>query len=391
MEIGEFWENSLNGRSCVRPIKNFEVDRGFSRIAAFVDGFPEDSLFGLQGPSREKDRTYRMALYCIERAFESAHISEPEFKTSCGLYISSAIGQMGDMESYFLPAFECNDFTLESFSFGSLTGRLASHFGLRGGHMLIPTGCVGGCDAVSYAADLIRYGLSERVLAGAAEAPITPLVVAAFGRIGANSTRDCAPEEASCPFDKRRDGFVLAEGAAVLLLESETSALARGARIQAEIAGTGSINNCCHMTDISPGGEAIAEACQLALKDAECRPAEIDFISAHGSSTPQNDVAESVALRKTFGNSLDRIPVTSLKSQCGHALSAANAIEIVSTICSIEHSEIPPTINLQEQDPACVVNIVAGRSLRVPVHKALKVSSGFSGIHTAVVLSEYQG
>jgi 3-oxoacyl-(acyl-carrier-protein) synthase len=250
---------------------------------------------------------------------------------------------------------------------------------------------VGGCDAVSYGADMIRSGRCERAVVGAAEAPITPLVVAAFGRIRANSVRTCDPREASCPFDKRRDGFVLAEGAAMLLLESEAAARERGATIYAEILGSGSVNNCYHMTDIHPDGEAIAESCRRALRNAQLDASAIEFINAHGSSTPQNDVAESAAFLKIFGRKLDEIPVTSLKSQCGHALSAANAIEMISTIQSIRGSRIPPTINLENQDPACPLNVVARRSESHRIRHALKVSSGFSGIHTALILSAYQG
>jgi 3-oxoacyl-(acyl-carrier-protein) synthase len=276
------------------------------------------------------------------------------------------------------------------FSFNSLAGRIAERQGLKGGHLLIPTGCVGGCDSISYGYRLIKAGLADRVVVGAAEAPLTPLVVAAFGRIGATSTRNCAPQQASCPFDQRRDGFVLAEGGAMFLLEADQLASSRRARILAELSGCGSVNNCLHMTDIDPGGEAIAESCRRALEDAKVEVSEIDFVNSHGSSTPQNDVAEVAALKKVFGRKIRDIPITSLKSQIGHALSAANAIEMVSTIQSINHAEIPPTINLETQDPECDVTVVANKKVSHKIRRALKTSSGFSGIHTAVVISQYE-
>ena len=388
--LDEFWANGLRGTPCISPITNITVDKGFTRVAAMVRDFEPESIYRVGQRPPEDDRVFLMAKHCITGALQNAGLSEPDHLAACGLFISSAIGQMGSMESLFLCEPGERYRLLETFSFGALVGKLARAAGLGGGHMLMPTGCVGGCDAMSYGAAMIRAGRCGRVVVGAAEAPITPLVVAAFGRIRANSTRPCDPKEASCPFDKRRDGFVLAEGAAMFVLESEAAARERGASIYAEIGGSGSVNNCQHMTDIHPEGDAIAQACRLALGQARLDPESIDFINAHGSSTPQNDVAESAAFAHVFGRTLADIPVTSLKSQCGHALAAANAIEMVSTIQSIRQSRIPPTINLEQQDPACRVNVVTGRSESHRIRHALKVSSGFSGIHTALVLSEYQ-
>lgn len=386
-DVQELWENSLAGKSGVRPIENFKTEPGFTRVGGMALQFEPASIY-TPGPKRpNQDRTYLMAAHCIRKALMDSGLSDQESLASCGLFISSAIAEMASMEYAFIDSNPCPP-EFERFSFGSLAGRLAASAGLHGGHMLIPTGCVGGCDSIGYGVDMIRSGRFDRVVAGAAEAPITPLVVAAFGRIRANSTRECEPQEASCPFDTRRDGFVLAEGAAMFVLESEDSARARKATILAEVYGSASVNNCFHMTDIHPDGEAIAEVCRLALADASLEPRDIDHINAHGSSTPQNDHAESAAIRKVFGKYTDRIPITSLKSQCGHALSAANAIEMVSTICSIRQAEIPPTINLRNQDPACQVTVVDRREHH-RIRHALKVSSGFSGIHTAVVISEY--
>jgi 3-oxoacyl-(acyl-carrier-protein) synthase len=388
--LDEFWANGLRGTPCIAPLTNFRIDEGFTRVAAMVGEFEPQSIYRVGQQPPEDDRVFLMAKHCIEQALGDAGLSEPEYLATCGLFISSAIGQMGSMESFFICEPRDRQRLLEKFSFGTLVGKLARAARLGGGHLLMPTGCVGGCDAVSYGAAMIQSGRCERVVVGAAEAPITPLVVAAFGRIRANSTRPCDPREASCPFDKRRDGFVLAEGAAMFVLESEAAAQERAARVYAEIGGSGSVNNCRHMTDIDPDGDAIAQACRLALAHARLDPKAIDFINAHGSSTPQNDVAESAAFAQVFGRTLSDIPVTSLKSQSGHALAAANAIEMVSTIQSIRNARIPPTINLEHQDPACHVNVVTGHSQSHPIRHALKVSSGFSGIHTALVISAYQ-
>jgi 3-oxoacyl-(acyl-carrier-protein) synthase len=390
ISLDEFWVNSVRGTPCVAPIPNFAIDEGFTRVAAMVAEFEPDSIYRPRERPPERDRVFLMARHCIDEALEDARLADLEQLATCGLFLSSAIGQMGSMESAYVGDARERHRLFEKFSFGALVGSLALETRLGGGHLLMPTGCVGGCDAMSYGAAMVRAGRCDRVVVGAAEAPITPLVVAAFGRIRANSTRPCDPREASCPFDERRDGFVLAEGAAMFVLESEAAARERGARIYAEIGGSGSVNNCQHMTDINPDGEAIAASIRLALKNTRLDPSAIDFINAHGSSTPQNDVAESAAFAEVFGRSLPDIPVTSLKSQCGHALAAANAIEMVSTIQSITCGHIPPTINLQQQDRACCVSVVS-RAASHPIRHALKVSSGFSGIHTAVVLSAYQG
>jgi 3-oxoacyl-(acyl-carrier-protein) synthase len=388
--LDEFWENGLRGTPCVAPITNFEIGEGFTRVAAMVPRFEPDSIYRPGQRPPEHDRVFLMARHCISDALADAKLTSPADLAGCGLFLSSAIGQMGSMESAYICDPADRERLYEAFSFGALVGKLARSSGLGGGHLLMPTGCVGGCDAMSYGAAMIRSGRCQRVVVGAAEAPITPLVVAAFGRIRANSTRDCDPREASCPYDRRRDGFVLAEGAAMFVLESEAAARARGAGIYVEIGGSGSVNNCQHMTDINPDGAAIAASIRLALRHSELDAEAIDFINAHGSSTPQNDIAESAAFAQIFGRGLSGIPVTSLKSQCGHALAAANAIEMVSTIQSIRRAQIPPTINLERQDPACRVSVVSGRALKRGIKHALKVSSGFSGIHTAVVLSEYR-
>jgi 3-oxoacyl-(acyl-carrier-protein) synthase len=390
-DVETFWNNSLTGKSGVVKLDTFPIQRGYGRAAGVVKGFRSETLFRPGRPVDWPDRAQRMAEHCVRLILEAAGLKEKQVET-CAFYLSSAIGQMGSMEQFF-SAQERKVGSPEDrgiFSFNSLPGRIATQFGLRGGHLLLPTGCVGGCDSVAYGYRLIKSGSVRRAIVGAVEAPLTPLVVAAFGRISATSKRDCAPHEASCPFDQRRDGFVLAEGAAMLVLEPEWAAVSRGAKILGEVSGCGSLNNCFHMTDINPDGESIAEACRLALLDAKVDCSEIDFVNSHGSSTPQNDLAESAALRKVFGKRIWDIPVTSLKSQIGHALSAANAIEIVSTVKSINHSEIPPTINVEQQDPDCGVTLVANKRASHRIRKALKISSGFSGIHTALILSEYQ-
>jgi 3-oxoacyl-(acyl-carrier-protein) synthase len=277
----------------------------------------------------------------------------------------------------------------QSFSFGNVASRLAKRFGLGGAYALLPTGCAGGCDAVGYGLDAIRSGAAICAVVGGIEAPITPLVEAAFARIRATSSRDCPAETASCPFDTRRDGFVLAEGGAVLVLERESVALERGVRPLAVIAGYGSACSGFHMTDIHPSGEAIARSIRLAMEDANAAPADLDHVNLHGSSTPMNDVAEANALRTVLGEAAARVPVTSLKSQIGHAMGAASAIELVAAVMTLLEQEIPPTTNLIEQDPQVGLNVVSPGSHRAEVRTVLKTASGFGGIHSAIVIRRY--
>ncbi|MBP9727649.1 MAG: beta-ketoacyl-[acyl-carrier-protein] synthase family protein, partial [Gammaproteobacteria bacterium] len=318
----------------------------------------------------------------------------------CGVFIATAIAEIALMEWSFnrykhgaghvgfiplkSPYFE------ESFFFNHIARVIASKYGFRGGAVTIATGCTGGNDAIGYALHMIRGGKVDVVITGATEAPITPLVITAFNKIGATSKRNSDPTRASRPFDKDRDGFVLAEGCGILVLECLSHAQKRGAHIYAEIMGMGSVNNCYHMTNIPQSGESIAKACHLALKDAQIEANQIDYINAHGSSTPQNDVSETNAFHHIFGNRVGQIPVTSIKSQLGHALSAANSLEVISAILSIKHSIIPPTINIESQDPNCNLNVVANLSLKKEIKTILKTSSGFSGIHSSLILGKYE-
>ncbi|MEJ2754564.1 MAG: beta-ketoacyl synthase N-terminal-like domain-containing protein, partial [Gammaproteobacteria bacterium] len=258
----DFWTNSLSGVSGCREITGFPITDGFSKVAGVVNNFYPESKFSIDDMGLPSNRLSLLAEFAVREALDEAgllhdnQIRAGYEKTA--LCLSSAIGQMGSMESAYLKEYvyhqQADQYEMDSFSFSDITRRIVQLFGLQGGHTVIPTGCVGGCDAVSYGVHSIRVGRENRVIVGAAEAPITPLVLAAFGRIGANSTRACLPHEASCPFDMGRDGFVIGEGAGILILEDEISALERGATIWAEVKGTGSVCNAYHMTDLHPSG-----------------------------------------------------------------------------------------------------------------------------------------
>lgn len=392
----QFELSTLLGASGCRYIEHFDVPEVYSRAAGIIDGFYPETRFHYPTKPTTKynlERQDKIAAFCIDESLTEAGLLNHSARQPIDLFLATAIGPMISMEYGFIghniqkkPMYKLPH---QYYSFRHFTHHLSRMFKLGGTDVTIPTGCVGGCDAFAYALHQIRTGQSDCAIAGAVEAPISPLVVTAFGQIQATSTRDCPPDQASCPFDTRRDGFVLGEGGGMLVLESEQHAIERGATILAEIKGAGSNNNCYHMTDISSGGEHILHSCQLALNDANLSENDIDFINAHGSSTPQNDIAESKAFNQLFQERMPNIPVTSLKSQNGHALAAASAIEVVSAIMSLNSGSIPPTRNLQALDPECHLNIVTETRKNQHIKNILKTSSGFSGIHTALVLGEY--
>lgn len=396
--VTDFWKNLISGVSGVKPIQHFEIPKNMSSIAGMVQDFHPESL-RVDLPYTEKDRVSHFALHAIHEALRNAKLDKKSlasFNCRAGLVLSSAVSQITGMERCFrdktqggtVPLPLSNNYLYKNnpYLFNNVINEMTKELGIKGRSLLLPTGCAGGIDAITYAVQAIQNHYADIIISGAVEAPITPLVVAAFNKIGAMSTRyNATPEKASRPFDQDRDGFVLGEGCGILILESLDSALERNATIYAEIAGTGSVNNCHHMTDIPQDGMPIAKASLHALHEANVCPDDIDFINSHGSSTQQNDIAESNAFKILFGDKSKTIPVTSNKSILGHALSASNALEVISSVKSIEHNCIPPTINLENQDSRCDVNVIR-QATDYPMNCILKTSSGFSGIHSSLVI-----
>ncbi|MCD6047049.1 MAG: beta-ketoacyl synthase [Gammaproteobacteria bacterium] len=395
-----FWDNCIKGVSGVQQINLFPIPDEMSQVAGIANNFKPDSL-GINDKINTLDRCLLFSEYAIEESLKDARLASPLGNPRYGIYLSSAVAQITAMERIFNHETQSGTKELEldktingknsynPFLFSSITGELAKRFGFPS-HMLIPTGCAGGIDAITYAVHAIRNNKYDVIVTGATEAPITPLVVSAFSKIGATSRKwNKQPTKASRPFDKGRDGFVLGEGCGILVLESLKHAQKRGAKIYAEITGVGSINNHKHMTDIPQDGVSIARSCVLAIQDANISPDKIDFINAHGSSTPQNDIAETKAFHHIFKERANKIPVTSIKSQIGHSLSASNAIETITAVMSINTSIIPPTINLDQKDDLCDLDVVGNIARQLPVNCILKTSSGFSGIHSSLIIEHF--
>lgn len=394
----EFWKNVYAGRSGLKANPN-STNFGFkSRVFGAVEGFHSH----FSGPG---GRHQAFAIEAARMAIKDSGINLRDVDLNrFGVCIASAIAGAAQMEDNLLTlaaseranAHEdlCSalpENAFESFDFGQAATSVASLLGAGGMVVNLSTGCTAGLDALGFAYHRIRSGNMDIMLAGASETPLCPLSIGAFDALGALSTRNTGdPCLASTPFSAERDGFVISEGCGLLLLESYDHAIARHATIYAEINGYASVNNAYHMTDLPPSGEALARCMGLALTDAGVAPSEIDHISAHGSSTPQNDVNETGAIRTVFGQFSESIPVNSLKSMTGHALAAANAIECAALCLEIFHQKLHPTVNYRKPDPACDLDYVPNVGREARIRSAMKLASGFSGIHSVLVMKAHQ-
>jgi 3-oxoacyl-[acyl-carrier-protein] synthase II len=270
----------------------------------------------------------------------------------------------------------------------SSSGYIAIRFGLRGPNMAVVTACASGANAIGEAAEMIRRGVADAMVAGGAEAAIVPVALAGFNVMDAVSKRNDDPEGASRPFDLDRDGFVIGEGGATLILESFEHAQARGATILAELLGYSATNDAFHITAPAPSGAGAAMCMDLVLKNADVEPKKIDYINAHGTSTPLNDPSETAAIKEIFGELAYKIPISSTKSMTGHLLGAAGAIEAIFSIKAMEEGVIPPTINQETPDPACDLDYVPNEARKVEARMVLSNSFGFGGHNACLVLSK---
>jgi 3-oxoacyl-(acyl-carrier-protein) synthase len=345
----------------------------------------------------QDDRLVHLAFAAAREAVKNADLDlSCEDPTRVGVSIATAVTGTKRMAEHFAIMTEgglapvdpatTHPFIHRAATFNTTSAVIANHFGVQGTCATMVTGCTGGNDAVGFALDVIRRGEADIMIVGASEAPITPLVVACFDVIGALSQRNDEPQRASRPFDRHRDGFVLSEGAGIVVLEDWEHARRRGAHIYCEVSGFGTVCNAYHMTDLPMEGTALSRSITQALADAACPIDKVDYVNAHGSSTPQNCVCETNAIKGALKRKAYSTPVSSIKSMIGHALAAANAIEIVACALSFEHHILPPTINLDEPDPACDLDYVPHVAREWHGDTIISLSSGFGGIHSTVVL-----
>ena len=392
-----FWTSMTEGRSQTRLIESFDTSEFLSKVAAEVRGFSPAEYGISHEESVSMDRYLLFALAGARMAVDDAGLDLSKLdRERCGVALANAICGTKWMEEEFLRVTEnghapidpslASPYLYDASIFNSPANYVAARYGLQGGACVLSTGCTAGTDSVAYAYESIMMGDNDVMVTGASEAPITPIALAAFDVIKALSKHNTEPESASRPFDKTRNGFVLSEGCGVLILEEYEHARNRGADIYAEVAGFGSTSNAYHMTDLPPDGDALARSITIAMDEAGLNPEDIDYVSSHGSSTEQNDVFETNALKKSLGGHAYKVPVSSIKSMIGHPLSAANSIELALGALVIKRGVIPPTINYSNPDPACDLDYVPNAARDKRVRTLLKTSSGFSGIHSSLVL-----
>jgi len=385
------WAGLKAKRSAVRVITRFDPTPFKSRVAAEIDGFvgsdhlPEKAV-------RRLDRFSQLGVTAAALAVEDASLDlATEDRDRIGVTMGSALGGVAEAElqagTYMRLGLKHVAPTLATAVFGgAVSCNIAIQFRVSGPNATNGMSCASGTIGVGDAFHAIRAGKADVMLAGGAEAPLAPLSFGAFTLIRAMSTRNDDPATASRPFDKGRDGFVMGEGAAVLVLEEKTRALARGARVYAEVLGYAVTNDAYHMSAPKPDGREAARAVRLALEDAHVAPHEIAYVNAHGSSTPLNDSTETLAFKQVFGDHASRLAISGTKGYYGHPLGASGAIEVAICALGMHRGWLPPTINLQDPDPACDLNFLSNGGLDQAPELAVSNSFGFGGVNAALVL-----
>ena len=383
------WEALIAGRSGIGPITRFEASDFSSRIAGEVRDF--DPLEWIEKKDIKKmDLFIQYALSAAEQAMQQSALKIDESNADrVGVLVGVGIGGLCTIEENHLSFMESRLKRVTPFFIPKLIanlapGQISIRFGARGENVATTSACASGSHAIGEAYRMIRHGYMDAAITGGAEAALTSLGVGGFVAMRALSTRNDNPEAASRPFDRERDGFVIAEGAAALILEERDAAIARGAKIFAEIVGYASNADAYHITSPSPEGLGAGRCMQLCLADGDLDLNEVDYINAHGTSTPPGDLAETQAIKRVFGERAAKIAVSSTKSMTGHTLGAAGAIESVYTILAIERGTVPPTINYEYPDPECDLDYVPNRARPAKVRLALNNSFGFGGTNTTL-------
>jgi 3-oxoacyl-[acyl-carrier-protein] synthase II len=383
-DVGTYWEGLSSGRNGVAPITLFDASRHACRFAAEVKGFEPA---GWLEPKEAKrwDRFCQFGVVAAKQAVADAGLTiDDGNRHRIGVSIGSGVGGLLMMETQAHVLADRGPDRVSPFCVPMMipnmaTGLAAIALGARGPSSAVATACAAGSNAIGDAFRTIQLGLADAMVCGGAESAITPLGVAGFASAKALSFRNDDPATASRPFDKDRNGFVIGEGAGVLVLESLDHARARGATVLAEVVGYGTTCDAHHITAPSPGGSGGAEAMRLALEDARLDPETVDYVNAHGTSTQANDSNETAAIKSALGAHAQRIPVSSTKSMTGHLLGGSGGIEAVAAVLAIGHNLVPPTINYSTPDPACDLDVVPNQAREHPVNVVLSNSFGFGG------------
>ena len=391
-EISEFWARLCAGKSGVGRLERFDCSDFKVNFGGEVKDFRPDDHFG----AKEAKRLDRFSQFALAAAQIAVRQSGVDFRKEddpyrCGVIIGSGIGGLNEIEEQHAKLFDrgpsrVSPFMIPKLMVNAASGNISVQFGLKGPSSAVATACASASNAIGDAYRLIQHDIADVLVTGGSEAAITPMGLSGFARMGALSTRNECPEAASRPFDRDRDGFVLSEGAGVVVLEEYEHARKRGAVILGEVLGYGMSSDGSHMTAPDPEGAGAARAMILALKDARLNASEIGYINAHGTSTPLGDQAETNAIKRVFEAESKRVCVSSTKSQLGHLLGASGGVEFVISIMTLLHRLIPPTINLENPDPDCDLDYVPNKARETQIDRVMSNSFGFGGHNACLVV-----
>jgi 3-oxoacyl-[acyl-carrier-protein] synthase II len=388
--VADSWEKLINGDSGIDYITSFDTEDLPVKFAGEVKGFDANEYMGKQH-ARKLDRSSHLSIYATEQALKDAGLdAKNRLGPNVGIILGTGIGGISTTEQAVRTfdergASRINPLAITQLMPNSSTGQVAIKFGIEGPSLTITTACAASANAVGEAKNMIQNGVVDMIIAGGTESGTTSMTIGAFSQIRALSTNNENPKKACRPFDKERDGFVMGEGSTVLVMESEESALSRGARIYGYVAGYGSTTDAYHITAPAEGGKGAVVAMQKAIADAGLTKDEVDYINAHGTSTPANDKNETAAIKTVFGERAYEIDISSTKSMTGHLLGGGGAFEAMVSVLTLKNGVIPPTINLNNPDEECDLKYTPNNAIKKELSTAMSNSFGFGG-HNGVLV-----
>jgi 3-oxoacyl-[acyl-carrier-protein] synthase II len=395
LDLEKFWSGLLNGKSGIVPITKFDTEKFTTKIAAEMqDWVPEDHFD--KKDVRKIDPYAQYAMVCAREAISRSGLNiENEDNSRIGVIVGSGIGGMLSFESEMTKLItqgprRVSPYFIPQMISDIAAGHISMEHGLKGPNYATVSACATSGHAIGAATMAIQRGDADIMVAGGSEAAITPMGIAGFNSMKALSTRNDDPAGASRPFDLNRDGFVMGEGAGIIILEDLDHATARGAKIWAEMAGIGFTADAHHLTAPAPGGEGAVRAMRQCVEDGGLSPEDIDYINAHGTSTPYNDKNETQAIKTVFGNRAQEMAISSTKSMTGHILGAAGAVELIATTMAIHESKVPPTINYETPDPECDLNYTPNNAVDRDIRAAVSNTFGFGGHNACLSVKKYQ-
>ena len=394
-EVNGFWDRLCAGKSGIGPVRRFDCSDYKVRFGGELSDFdPTEHIRVDSREVRRLDRFGQFALVGADKAIEFSGLDLAQGDPyRHGVLVGSGIGGLHEIEEQHTKLFDrgpsrVSPFMIPKLMVNAASGNISVRFGLKGPNSAVATACASATNAIGDAFKLIQNGIADVMVTGGSEAALTPMGLSGFARMSALSTRNDSPEAASRPWDRDRDGFVLSEGAGLAVLEEWEHAKARGANILAELTGYGMSADASHMTTPDPEGKGAGRAMKGALDDAGCNPEDIDYVNAHGTSTPLGDLAETAAIKSVFGDHSSKLMVSSPKSQLGHLLGASGGVEFVICVLALQNGVIPPTINLDNPDEGCDLDYVPNEAREVQLNHILKNSFGFGGHNACLVLKK---